>query len=1425
LGLDRTQESATIENCKFIGNFSTTGGGAIWMSTINGGSGTFSITKCLFFRNKATTGGAVYINGTVEGDGLSSITYCKFYENKAANRGGAVFDDDYFCGRFEYCYFSSNVANEGGAIHSEGGRVQNCIFQKNKALAYGGAIRITLDFGESGHGLDIYHTNFISNESLYAGGAIDVQQNNVSILNSILRDNISHANTARHILATLTDNEHYLDISHSNIDLEEGFKRPDVYCTPADQLRNQGGNIDVDPSFAFEDNFHLMPDSPCIDAGENLGMETKPDMDGYGVADGNGDNVSAPDIGAYEFVPFQFPVPAVSRTMLVFTARKDVFPDFINLKLRNRGLEGTPDWVISEEISWLSSVNGSTIPGSAPTNIKLMADPNQSGISHGVYTGTVNLSNREGSMNFSTLEIIFYVTETLEVDSAYDTIQAAIDAAIDGDDVIVADIGQPYSDEGNTNIDFLGKSITVKSKMGPELTVIDCNNSGRGFHFHTRESNSSVLDGFTIRNCAVPDWGGGVLVEKNCSPTIVNCIFEDNAAGTTGGGMHVETSETVVRNCRFIENSAPEGGGIYIEGSFDEVIDECEFIGNEATSGNGGGVNIDAGGYVTISRSQFSGNSGRDGGAVYKDGSMALINISACTFSENDTGDLSGILHFEGVGGIILSTVLISNCIFDNNDNAGSSEYALWIKSDRSNIKIHNSNFINNGGGLYFTDGPGGAGILEINNSIFSENNTAGMDLYVDPYAVALTKRISHCFISDATNWNENDYPNDHISNSDPLFTGDYDEPYRLQINSSCIDAGVTIPSLYSDIRGSIRPVDGPNDGNDEDAIAQFDIGAYEYSDYYGGPPGDLPASVFKHLEINGSLIVTDHEYEISWMDRDPFPFDPRIQQAGRYTVNLLLVNEQGLRLELGNYTVQVSQHGYSIPFTFWPDHIGTWRIRVELESDPNQYILSEVIKIEYKKTTEYFLGKQIYPPEGADPNQKPEIDNEDIVYWSAHSNRLFAVAEDATLITWYADAQRTIPIPVVALIVPPDDPQIHIADSLPVDLLPPDTDFDMVEMKYTSSGAMVSGNEFTANKEGYTVLFFLDNQAPDPFEKEKFEVVRTVGWNDSDLGFPYETEWDIGQEIVDIEPSNNDPCQDGCLSGQSGCHETACGNGYVFFENAYFDGAGEDKAYDRSTREGRLFAVNRDITGPIQNDVTDPQDDLVVVWYNKSSVSNACWPSKPVRYIPKWPDEVPSCDGCTICQEHIDDMGEIVIASELGSGPLDPEKFSTPENMLIYNQVDRALPGFNPNDEHAEFFPASGSEYLAVFALRTDLNRSSNTESPNYDPSKRPTSDPYVLLKYRDPLNEEWNFKVYKVLAENDDYKFLYTGVAGSEINPPYPLDQFTFGPCEESYSSTPDLVLNDKDDKFFAKAGGINGNPIATVVLNYFYRLQTAS
>ena len=157
------------------------------------------------------------------------------------------------------------------------------------------------------------------------------------------------------------------------------------------------------------------------------------------------------------------------------------------------------------------------------------------------------------------------------------TIQSGIDAAADGDTVLVAD--GIYKDDGNVNIDFKGKQIIVKSENGPKSTIITCSYTPytRGFSFSNKETVDAVLEGFTIRNGRYPN-GGGIYI-LNSSPTIRNCVIEWNRAVDEGrstgqgGGIYAKNSNVLIIECTIRNNQAEStyGGGIFFEGDKEDL--------------------------------------------------------------------------------------------------------------------------------------------------------------------------------------------------------------------------------------------------------------------------------------------------------------------------------------------------------------------------------------------------------------------------------------------------------------------------------------------------------------------------------------------------------------------------------------------------------------------------------------------------------------------------------------------------------------------------------------------------------------------------------------------------------------------------------------------------------------------------------------
>ena len=158
---------------------------------------------------------------------------------------------------------------------------------------------------------------------------------------------------------------------------------------------------------------------------------------------------------------------------------------------------------------------------------------------------------------------------TIYVPDNYATIQAALDAAVTGDTIVVRP-GAYFE-----NIDFLGKNVVLRSEAGADYTTIEGRQAGSVVTFQSGEGPGAVLEGFNIAN------GSGTVDSHN---------------RTRGGGIYcVNGSSPVIRNNVISANFADIGGGISIDESSLSIIDNV-IKNNRADnpqnsmSGGGGGI-------------------------------------------------------------------------------------------------------------------------------------------------------------------------------------------------------------------------------------------------------------------------------------------------------------------------------------------------------------------------------------------------------------------------------------------------------------------------------------------------------------------------------------------------------------------------------------------------------------------------------------------------------------------------------------------------------------------------------------------------------------------------------------------------------------------------------------------------------------------
>jgi|GEM_PF-4054534 len=338
----------------------------------------------------------------------------------------------------------------------------------------------------------------------------------------------------------------------------------------------------------------------------------------------------------------------------------------------------------------------------------------------------------------------------LPVPADFATIQAAVDAAAPGDEVVIAP--GIYTGDGNRDIDFHGKRITVRSAdpADPAIvaaTVIDCNGTHdeyhRGLIFQSGESDTATVDGIHIVNGRATT-GGAILCRNASSPTIRRCIFSLNGAhsgngtpvGCGGAIAALDESSPCVDSCLFDTNVAWRyGGAVYFgppstSGAVSAAtVTNCRFVGNitgstswltawpqrpqqpygegpnEALAGYGGGLYIGRGPYpvggpvppfrdsVEVSDCLFRDNGAQTTGGLYVVAGSAVV--TRCSVVENTAGTNGGC-HISG------SPAEVSHCLIRGN----SATADVGGMRCAGSATISSCDILANGaGGLYASGG------------------------------------------------------------------------------------------------------------------------------------------------------------------------------------------------------------------------------------------------------------------------------------------------------------------------------------------------------------------------------------------------------------------------------------------------------------------------------------------------------------------------------------------------------------------------------------------------------------------------------------------------------------------------------------------------------------------------------------------------
>ncbi|MDD5676707.1 MAG: choice-of-anchor Q domain-containing protein [Kiritimatiellae bacterium] len=282
--------NSVVSNCLIISNFACRAGGLY--------GGTWR--NCLIADNVARYPSAPegYGGG---GAYCSVVADCVFSNNYGHRAGGGIYSAG---DRVTGCLFIYNKGYEpnfcgGGIGYGANTVVSNCVFMYNYAKAHGGGVyRVK----------SIFNSLIANNRASGVGGGFHAfNADNKAPVNCTIVSNYSSAGIggiSMNVLSCLTNcivysNIGYAGASGAVISNNISPNMTSYYCCTLPMPLYGEGNITNDPAFVnfSGKDYHLSPDSPCINKGINQGwMNDAIDLDGRRrIIEGT------VDIGAYEF--------------------------------------------------------------------------------------------------------------------------------------------------------------------------------------------------------------------------------------------------------------------------------------------------------------------------------------------------------------------------------------------------------------------------------------------------------------------------------------------------------------------------------------------------------------------------------------------------------------------------------------------------------------------------------------------------------------------------------------------------------------------------------------------------------------------------------------------------------------------------------------------------------------------------------------------------------------------------------------------------------------------------------------------------------------------------------------------------------------------------------------------------------------------
>jgi hypothetical protein len=258
--------------------------GTVSLFTMGGGifcyASSPTIANCTIANNAAGKGGGIGCLWYAS----PQIVNCTIENNSADSYGGGVALWSYASADIVGCIISGNTAQNGAGVscfYGSSPALANCVITDNVASVAGGGID---SFSFSTPSLS--NCTITGNEAGSGGGTSVAASSDAVISNCIVWQNSGIVEGPQIAVKSYAS----LDVGYSNVEGGEALTQVE----PVASLIWGAGNIDSDPVFAEGGDHHLAQNSPCVDAGMDIGIYE--DIDGDARPQGAGYDMGSDEV-------------------------------------------------------------------------------------------------------------------------------------------------------------------------------------------------------------------------------------------------------------------------------------------------------------------------------------------------------------------------------------------------------------------------------------------------------------------------------------------------------------------------------------------------------------------------------------------------------------------------------------------------------------------------------------------------------------------------------------------------------------------------------------------------------------------------------------------------------------------------------------------------------------------------------------------------------------------------------------------------------------------------------------------------------------------------------------------------------------------------------------------------------------------------